>query len=173
MKKLKILVTYFSQTGNTEKVAKSIYEGCQGEDVDLKPIKEVDPSELKNYELIFLGSGIYASRVNQALANLVSAATELPPKFIFFYTHASKEPYQDGFKVVKRKIGDSSSIIAEFDCCGDNIGVPEAMRNTMLERLPPEKRKEAEEHQNWLKGRPNEEDLLNAKKFAQSLINKL
>lgn len=173
MKKLKILVTYFSQTGNTEKVAKSIYDGCQSEDVILKPIKEVDPSELKNYDLIFLGSGIYASRVNQALTNLVSATTELPPKFVFFSTHASKELYQDGFKVVKRKIGETSSIIAEFDCCGDNIGVPEAMRKSMLEKLPLEKRKEAEEHQQWLKGRPNEEDLENAKKFAQSIINKL
>ena len=34
-------------------------------------------------------------------------------------------------------------------------------------------RKEAEEHQKWLKGRPNEEDLENAKKFAQSVIEKL
>jgi len=170
---LKILVTYFSQNGNTEKVARSIYEGCQGEDVALKPIKEVDPSDLKNFDLVFLGSGIYASRVNKALSDLVAAAQELPPKFIFFSTHASKEPYQDGFKVVKSKIGESSQIIDEFDCCGDNIGVPEAMRNAMLERLPEDKRKEAEKHQQWLKGRPNEEDLQNAKKFAQSVIKKL
>ena len=170
---LKILVTYFSQTGNTEKVAKSIYEGCQGEDVVLKPIKEVDPSDLKNYEFVFLGSGIYASRVNKALADLIAAAQDLPPKFIFFNTHASKKPYQDGFKVVKSKISESSQIIDEFDCCGDNIGVPEAMRKSMMERLPEDKRKEAEEHQQWLKGRPNEEDLQNAKIFAQSAIKKL
>ncbi len=173
MNLLKILVTYFSQTGNTEKVARSIYEGCQGEDVDLKPIKEVDPSDLKNFDLVFLGSGIYASRVNKALSDLVAAAQELPLKFIFFSTHASKEAYQDGFKVVKKKIAESSQIIDEFDCCGDNIGVPEAMRKAMLERLPEDKRKEAEEHQQWLKGRPNEEDLQNAKNFAQSVIKKL
>ncbi len=170
---LKILITYFSQTGNTEKVAKSIYEGCQGEDVELKPIKEVDPSDLKNYDLVFLGSGIYASRVNKSLADLVAAAQDLPPKFVFFNTHASKEAYQDGFKVVKSKIGQSSQIIDEFDCCGDNIGVPEAIRKSMLDRLPEDKRKEAEAHQQWLKGRPNEEDLQNARIFAQSVIKKL
>ena len=170
---MKILVTYFSQTGNTKKVAQSIYEGCEGEDVEIKPIKEIDPSILSDYELVFLGSGIYASRVNKSLADLIDAATELPPKFVFFNTHASRTPYQDGFKVVKKKIGEKSEIIAEFDCCGDNIGVPEAMRNAMLEKLPPEKRKEAEEHQEWLKGRPNEEDLENARKFAQSLIQNL
>lgn len=173
MNLLKILITYYSQNGNTEKVAKSIYEGCQGQEVDLKPIKEVEPSSLKDYDLVFLGSGIYASRVNKSLSDLIAAAQGLPPKFIFFNTHASKEPYQDGFKVVKSKIGESSQIIDEFDCCGDSIGVPEAMRKSMLERLPEDKRKEAEKHQEWLKGRPNEEDLQNAKNFAQSVLKKL
>ncbi len=170
---LKILITYYSQTGNTEKIAQSIYKGCEGKEVEIKPIKEVDPSTLGDYELVFLGSGIYASRVNKSLADLIDAATELPPKFVFFNTHASRVPYQDGFRVVKEKMGEKSEIINEFDCCGDNIGVPEAIRNSMLEKLPPEKRKEAEEHQQWLKGRPNAEDLENAKKFAHSVIQKL
>ena len=170
---MKILVTYFSQTGNTKKIAKAIKESISGHEVDLLPVKEVEPANLKLYDLVFLGSGIYASRVHKTLLDLITAAQGLPPKFVFFDTHASKEGYQDGFKLVKRKIGDSSSIIAEFDCCGDNIGVPEVMRKAMLEKLPPEKRKEAEEHQQWLKGRPNEEDLESAKKFAQSIFNKL
>jgi flavodoxin len=170
---MNILITYYSQNGNTEKVAQSICKGCEGQEVEIKPIKEVDPSTLGDYDLVFLGSGIYASRVNKSLADLIGAATELPPKFVFFNTHASKKPYQDGFKVVKQKIEEKSEIVAEFDCCGDNIGIPEAMRNSMLERLPPEKRKEAEEHQEWLKGRPNAEDLENAKQFALSLIQKI
>lgn len=173
MNDLKILVTYYSQTGNTEKIAKSIYDGCHGQDAEILPIKEVDPSSLDKFDLIFLGSGIYASRVNKALADLLAAAPQLPPKFVFFNTHASKVAYQDGFKVVKKNISESSEVIAEFDCCGDNIGVPEAMQKSMLERLPEDKKKEAEAHQKWLKGRPNEEDLENAKKFAESIIEKL
>ncbi|MHA2390693.1 MAG: flavodoxin family protein [Promethearchaeota archaeon] len=170
---MKILITYFSQTGNTEKVAQSICEGCEGQEVEILPIKEVDPSTLSNYDLVFLGSGIYASRVNKFLSDLIGAATELPSKFVFFNTHASKQAYQDGFKAVKNKIGETSEIIAEFDCCGDNIGIPEAMRNSMLEQLPPENRKKAEEHQQWLKGRPNEEDLEKAKNFAETLLKNL
>lgn len=170
---MKILVTYFSQTGNTEKIAKSILEGCADENAELKPINDVNPSSLKNYDLVFLGSGIYASRVNKALSDLISAAPELPSKFVFFCTHASKVGYQDGFKVVKNKIGDSSTIIAEFDCCGDNIGIPEAMRKSMMESLPPDKRKVAEDHQKWLEGRPSEEELESAKSFAQSVIKDL
>ncbi|HEA70551.1 hypothetical protein LCGC14_1595840 [marine sediment metagenome] len=170
---MKILVTYFSQSGNTEKIANSIYEGCQGEDVDIKSVKEVNFSTLNECELVFLGSGIYASRVNKSLSDLLKNVSELPSKFAFFCTHSSLDSYKDGFRVVKRKIGDSLKINAEFDCCGENIGIPEAIRKRMLDRLPPNKRKEGEKHQKWLKGRPNEEDLLNAKKFAQSILQNL
>jgi len=171
---LKILVTYYSQSGNTEKVARSILEGCADEETDLKPIDEVDPSGLKNYDLVFIGSGIYASRVHKSLSDLVNSAEELPINFVFFCTHASLESYQDGFKLVKRKLEKTASkIIDTFDCMGDNIGLPEATRKAMLDRLPPEQRKKAEEHQQRLKGHPDEEDLENAMNFAQSLIKKL
>ncbi len=170
---MKILITYFSNTGNTKKIAKSIKEALSDEEVELTPINEVDPLSFNNYDLVFLGSGIYASRVNKALVELVSSAPELPQNFVFFSTHASLVGYQDGFKLVKRKIGNVSKIIAEFDCCGDNLGIPEDTRNSMLDKLPPEKRKEAEKHQQWLKGRPNEEDLKKAKEFARSVVEKL
>ncbi|MHA2051561.1 MAG: flavodoxin family protein [Promethearchaeota archaeon] len=170
---MKILVTYYSQTGNTEKIANSIFEECSKEDAEIKPIKEVDPSSLGKYDLVFLGSGIYASRVNKALSDLIDSASESPANFAFFTTHASKEGYQDGFKVVKKKIGESSPVLAEFDCCGESLGIPEAMRKSMLERLPPEKRKEAEEHQLWLKGRPSEEEFQKAKDFTQTILKNL
>ncbi|UCC18458.1 MAG: hypothetical protein JSV62_10110 [Promethearchaeota archaeon] len=171
---MKILVTYFSNTGNTEKVAQSMKDGLEGHEVDFKPVKEVDPMSLKDYDIIFLGSGVYASRVNKSLPELVNAAQELPQNFVFFSTHASSDSYQDSFKLVKRKLEKLNSIIiGEFDCMGENIGIPEATIMSMLDKLPPEKRKKAEEHQERLKGRPNEEDLENAKKFAQSIINEL
>ncbi|NVM35720.1 MAG: flavodoxin domain-containing protein, partial [Candidatus Lokiarchaeota archaeon] len=99
---MKILITYYSKTGNTEKIAQSINDALKGQDTEIKPIKEVESSSLKNYDLVFLGSGIYASRVDKSLSDLVSSADELPKKFVFFCTHASTNMYQDGFKVVKR-----------------------------------------------------------------------
>ena len=171
---MKILIAYLSQSGNTEKIAKSIFEGCQGQDVDIKLIKDVNPSTLNEYDLVFLGSGIYASRVNKSLADLIKSATVLPSKFAFFCSHASLDSYQDGFKVVKRNFKDTDvKIVGSWDCMGESIGIPEATRQAMLERLPPEQRKQAEEHQKRLKGRPNEEDLLKAKNFAQSILQNL
>lgn len=174
MNYLKILITYYSNTGNTEKVAESIKKGLKGENVEIKPVKDVDPSSLKDYDLMFLGSGIYASRVHKSLVELVNSAQELPSSFAFFCTHASLNSYQDGFKLVKRKLGKTdSNIVGIFDCMGESIGIPESTRKSMLERLPPEKRKEAEEHEKRLKGRPNEEDLENAKMFGQTIVKKL
>ena len=171
---MKILITYFTQSGNTKKLAESIFEGCLNEDAKIKSIDEIDPQSLKNYDLVFLGSGIYASRVHKSLGELINKAQELPPNFAFFCSHASLDNYQDGFKVVKRKLGKTdSNIIDIFDCMGDNIGLPESTRKDMLERLPPEQRKKAEEHQQRLKGHPNADDLENVRKFAQSLIKKL
>ena len=102
VKILKILITYFSNTGNTEKVAKSIQEGLTAHEVSLIPAKEMDPSQLISYDLVILGSGIYASRIDKSILNLVKNATELPANFAYFCTHASLEFYQKPFfKVTK------------------------------------------------------------------------
>jgi len=50
---MKILVCYFSNTGNTEKVAKSIVEGLEDEDVEILRIEDADPQNLKNYHLAY------------------------------------------------------------------------------------------------------------------------
>ena len=39
MYKLKILITFFSNTGNTEKVANSLKDGLTDHDVDMIPVK--------------------------------------------------------------------------------------------------------------------------------------
>ena len=171
---MKILITYFSNTGNTEKVAKAIKEGFGKENVDLIPVDKVDPDALQAYDLILLGSGIYASRINNSIVNLVKKATSIPSKFAYFCTHASLNFYQKPFiKVSEILEKHDCEIVGEFDCVGDNIGIPEKQKTDMLNRLPPDKRKEAVETQKLIKGRPNSKDLENAKKFAQILIKKI
>lgn len=171
---MKILITYFSHTGNTEKVANSIKEGLNENDVDLIPVKDVDPSKLNYYDLVLLGSGIYASRIDKSLVNLVKkAAPNLPSKFAYFCTHASLEFYQKPFyNITKILAGHGCKVIDEFDCVGDNIGIPLKTRMTMLDNLPDDKKKKAQEDMEKIKGRPNQEDLENAKRFGQSLTGK-
>ena len=168
---MKILVSYFSNTGNTEKVAKSIAEGLEGEDVELLKVEDTDPSSLKNYDLVVLGSGIYAGKVHKKVADLMKKVTEYPPKFAFFNTHQSPTAYQKAFRRITKSIEESGSqVIGEFDCVGENLGMPKETTLKMLERLPEEERKKQEAYLESTAGRPNAQDLENAKAFGKSLI---
>ncbi len=171
---MKILITYYSNTGNTETIAKSMKEGLEGHDTELLKLKEKDndPSILKNYDIVFLGSGIYGGKIKKPAIDLIKMAETLPPKFVLFCTHASADSYQHGFKIVKKKIeAAKSKVLGEWDCMGENIGIPIETQKMMMSKLPPEKQKEAQEHMELLKGHPDAEDLNNAKEFAKSIIN--
>jgi len=168
---MKILVCYFSNTGNTEKVAKSIAEGLEGEDLELLKIEDADPSKLKNYDLIVLGSGIYGGKLNKKVINFMKDVIEYPPNFAFFNTHQSAASYQKAFKRIRTKLEENKAIvIGEFDCVGENLGMPKETILGMLEKLPPEEKKRQEALLEKTVGHPNALDLENAKAFGKSLI---
>ena len=170
---MKILITYYSTTGNTEAVAKAINEALAGEEVTLKKVEEVDPSGLKSYDLVLLGSGIYAGRFNKTVKKLLKSTEELPPKVALFYTHATIDPktYQPFPRKIRKILEKGAcTICAEFECLGENKGGTEEQRQMMLQNLAPEERKKAEEQMQKLKGHPNAEDLENAQQFAKSLL---
>jgi len=168
---VKILVCYFSNTGNTEKVAKSIAEGIEDEDVKVLKVQDADPSNLKNYDLVILGSGIYGGKLSKNVAVFMKEVTEYPPKFAFFNTHQSSTAYQKAFKRIRSKLEEcGSEVIGEFDCIGENLGIPKETILGMLAKLPPEERKRQEAKIEETKGHPDEQDLVNAKAFGSSLI---
>ncbi|MGQ9588183.1 MAG: flavodoxin family protein [Thermoplasmata archaeon] len=58
---VRILICYYSRSGNTKKMAYLIQKGIMEEDVevDTKDVKEVRVDELRNYDGIILGSPTY------------------------------------------------------------------------------------------------------------------
>ncbi len=50
---MKVLVTYSSLTGNTQRLAEGIFEGLTIEEKEIKPMKEV--VELESYDTVFVG----------------------------------------------------------------------------------------------------------------------
>ena len=58
---MKSIVIYFSQTGNTEKVARAIQAGITQvtAQCDLQEIRDTNPLRLKDYDLIGLGSPVF------------------------------------------------------------------------------------------------------------------
>jgi len=167
---MKILVCYFSNTGNTEKVAQNIVEGLETENVELIKIDDADPSSLKNYDLVVLGSGIYGGKLSKKVIDFMKKVTDYPPKFAFFNTHQSATSYQKAFKRIRANIEENQSkIIGEFDCLGENLGMPKETILGMLEKLPPEEKKRQKAILAKTIGHPDKQDLENAKAFGKFL----
>ena len=91
----RILVAYFSQTGNTEKVARAIYDEVvsSGHDAQLKGIVEVTAADLSEYDLVFLGSACHSADLATPVLEILSAiplGSRL--KLAGFATHSSPRP---------------------------------------------------------------------------------
>ena len=62
---MRILVVHDSLYGNTEKIAQAIGAALTGE-VQVLRVGEVDPSELKSFDLLFVGSPTHGGRASPA-----------------------------------------------------------------------------------------------------------
>lgn len=173
---MRILIAYHSQTGNTEKVAKAMQEALSNEEVTLLPADEVKSETFETYDIVFLGSGVYGSLIGKSLRQLMKRVVHLPEKFILFSTHSSigHDTHIKAFSKIRRSIEDSNcEVVAEYDCLGENKAITPERREIFLKTLTEEKRKEAENHMEKLKGHPNAEDLDDTKKFVIDLMKEL
>ena len=173
MKNVKILIAYHSDTGNTEKVGNAMKEALdeEGQDVTAIHAKEVDPSSLKSYDLVVIGTPILGASIGK-YAKALLTKVELPPKIAFFYTHQQDKLYPKAFGIKAKKLEKegTTKVMGEFECIGDALGMSDALKEKLLGAMTPEQRKDAEKHFEAIKGRPNAEDLEKAKEFAKSLI---
>lgn len=71
----RILVAHFSQTGNTEKIARAIHDEVVsgGHDAQLKGIAEVTVDSLSEYDLVFLGSACHSADLAPPVLEILGA----------------------------------------------------------------------------------------------------
>ncbi len=83
---MKVLVAYYSMTGNTKKMAEAIARGVkqQGLEVDAKSVSHIKPGELLQYEALIFGSptyyGLMAAEVKKLLDESVQFHGKLSGK---------------------------------------------------------------------------------------------
>jgi len=82
---MKVLVAYYSLSGNTEKVARAIFEAIEAEK-EIKPVKEVQSTD--GYDLLFIGFPVQAHSVPEAAQPLIRNL-KAGQKVAFFSTHGS------------------------------------------------------------------------------------
>jgi len=162
---MKALVTYYSQTGNTEKITRSIYEAIHFEK-ELLPIGEV--KDLQGYDVIFAGFPVQAHSVPAAFLPFFK---KLPAgqQIALFCTHGSLRGGHLPKQAIEHAIGLASQmkVLGTFCVRGQvNPKVIDALANTVQHQAWAEEASGACDH-------PDEADLADAEAFAKTILAKL
>ncbi len=152
MKSLLIVFSYHHH--NTEKIAQ---EFAKVLDAQTKTSQDVNPEDLREYDLVGFGSGIYSAKHHPSLLDLADKLPQVVNKKAFIFSTSAiqgETKVAKDHSLLKEKLQSKGYlIVGEFSCKGFNT-------NSFLK---------------WFggmnKGRPNAEDLKHAEKFAQNLKN--
>lgn len=158
----KTLVTYYSKTGNTKKIAEAIYEQLKGEK-EIKPLDEVQG--LEDYSLIFIGFPVYSHSVPYKVEIFLKKIPD-GKKIALFSTHGSFTGSRLSREALEHATATASKakVMATFSCRG----------RVSLETL--EMYKNSPQHVLWVemaasaRNHPHEKDVENAKSFARWVI---
>jgi flavodoxin I len=162
---MKILVTYYSKSGNTEKVARAIYEAVDVEKA-IMPVKDVQSTE--GYDIVFVGFPVHAHSVPTA-AQAIIRDLKAGQKVAFFSTHGSLR----GGQLARQAFEDALGLAAKATVLG-HFGCRGKVDPRIIEMLmkQPENRAWAEEARS-ADSHPDAADLADAKAFALEMFAKV
>ena len=157
----KTLVTYYTQTGNTKKVAEAVFAALDGDKV-LRPLNEIQ--SLDEYDLVFVGFPINSHSVPYKVEVFLK---NIPPgkKIALFCTHGSLPGHRLSREALEYAVvlTAKAKILGTYSCRG-KVSY-EALE--VLSKSP--------EHLEWVEmaasaaSHPNETDLAEAKVFAHQV----
>ena len=161
---MKVLVVYYTQTGNTEKVAMAIHEAVNVQK-EILPVAEVKAAA--KYELIFCGFPVIAHSVPGKMADFIKGLPK-GQKVAFFATHGSLRGGQLPRQAFESAAGLAANlmVLGQFGCRGK----VDAKIIDALVKKP--------EHKAWAEealgaaGNPDAADLKEAAEFAQAMVGK-
>ncbi|HML05091.1 MAG TPA: flavodoxin domain-containing protein [Methanobacterium sp.] len=146
---MKTAIIYKSvHRGNTKKIAEAMAEALEA---DLFDCDDVKKDIINEYDLIGFGSGIYYYKPHKNLRKFVESMDNVENKKAFHFSTSGDGKYFDWLEKNLSKKG--FDVIGEFHCKGYYAYSIKGMLS--LKGLN--------------KGRPNEEDLNNAREFAKGL----
>ncbi len=170
---MKYLVTYWSQTGNTKKVAEAVFEELPGEKT-LKPIDDVE--NLEGFDLTFIGFPVMQFGLPPEVKKFAAAHAE-GKKIAVFITHAmltNSDDQQQQVMLAKElemcmAAFSKSHVVDIFHCQGE---LSEKMANELIASNIPMLAAFAAMRPLTI-GHPNQNELSIARKFAKSVIASL
>jgi flavodoxin len=163
---MKVLVAYYSESGNTEKLGKAIFEAIRvSKKKEILPIQEI--TGVEGYDVIFIGFPVHSHSVP---SKVEAFAKKLPEgqKLAYFATHGSMRggelavtAFYHAVCMVKNAV-----VLGSFGCRGQ---VKQKIIDGVIDKI---------EHRGWAQeaqsaaGHPDENDLSDGRKWAESIIFK-
>ena len=161
---MNVLVAYYSQTGNTQKVAEAIFSAIHYQQKTLLPIDQVD--DPAKYDLIFCGFPVQHHSIPAKMTHFLRSIAP-GNKIALFATHGS---LRGGEKAVSAfyaamSLAGGQTVLGTFGCRGQ---VPFALLDEWMEK--PQERAWAMEAQS-ANGHPDGADLEDAKSFSETMLH--
>lgn len=162
---MKVLVAYYSESGNTEKVARAIYDGLAFVEKDIAPIK--DKPRSRKYDVIFVGFPVHNHGVPPLVEKFIQRIPE-GKKVALFSTHGSLRGGELAVTAFYHAVSHTAKkqVLGTFGCRGK---VKPKMIEALMKR--PQDKQWALEAQSAALN-PDEADLEDAKKWAWWMIMK-
>jgi flavodoxin len=151
-----LLVVISIHHNNTGKIADAMAKVL---DAQIKKPQDINPEELKEYDLVGFGSGIYGEKHHESLLDLADTIPQVTNKKAFIFSTSAimgKNKVANDHSKLREKLQSKGYIVVdEFACKGFNT-------NSFMKFLG-----------GMNKGRPNVEDLKNAEEFVLNLKQKV
>jgi flavodoxin len=165
LKVKKALVVYSSLTGNTKMIAEHIHKAVPRSDIfDIDSAPAPD-----NYDLIFTGFWVHGAADPKSLKFFEKIRGKLVAPFFTLGAYPDSESADRAFEDTQKRL-ENNIILGHFRCHGKIAPeVLEKMKQHHGSNISPERaarHKEAEKH-------PDENDCLNAEKFAADILKKV
>ena len=179
---MRVLVAFYSETGNTEKIAKAIWqEVSRDHEALLKRVEEAAEETMGLHDFVFLGSPCHSTDLAAPVKKILDAFPESPSfKLAGFFTHGCPNSGEIFDRWASRCISsfEKSSkekridFVGYYHCQGAmSPPVEEAMGRYFTEQGTVSV-DQWNEYNEELRKHPNHEDLQRAKEFARRVLSK-
>lgn len=156
-----IYVTYYSETGNTEKVASAIFDTLD-EEKEIVKIENLGYDKLEESELTFIGFPVQAGGLPKKVRDFFKGICPIRGKIALFCTHASPREMglvSSALKAAKKYLKDEDiEVVDDFDCLGE-VKVEQLLKMPMIR-----------DTEKYWRGHPDDKDEEKAKKWARGLV---
>ena len=168
-----ILITYYSDTGNTRKIAQALSEETSRANVTvLKKIDEVSLEDVGGYDIIFIGSPIHGNQLNGNVQYFLEDIPSVPgQKVAGFVTHGATSYSEQDLSLVTEPLKTTCQekgmeYIGCFNCQG-------AVDEFLYDMMKSELNLSDEEWDDWvmeMKRHPSDDDRARARAFAREVL---